>query len=367
MEQTELDSGIQNLSFEDFPEDNVLSDFIASCDESSQEAAPDPVRSIAGPSRPRSPSPQWQHQDLQLSQEDQAALATQLDFEDTGNYEWGDDDYQGWESEEEVADEEEQVEDEDEETEGQAGGRVQKENMAMTPGQFLASRIPTTTRKANEAAVRLFNLWTCEYNREFQATWCENIEGVHDEDLPWHLAAWLQGLLMPTGEQYNASSLVTYCNAMARHLRQTRHIDIKRDPNFYDFQQILKARQLDSASEGKLPGKNAMLPLSKTDLEQAWRAGALGLGDPRAAGATMIMNLIGMCGFRSVEEVYMTRNDDFKLSLSSTEGVADYIEVSERISKMRRGFKGGMRLLQPKLFAYHAKPARWIYTCLLNQ
>ena len=318
--------------------------------------------------------PSTDAEDFHLSQEDHEVLSTQLDFEDYDNYEWGNeggleesDEDEGRvedeveeeeEEEEEVQEEVLDFEDENEEDVVETGGRVKRSNMAMTNFQFLASRIPTSTKRSNEGAVKLFNMWTVEYNREYGTTWCENIEGVHDEDLPWHLASWLQGLLRPTGEEYNASSLNTYCNAMARHLRQSRHIDIKRDPDFYDFQQILKARQQDAADAGQLPGINAMNPLSKQDLEKAWQAGRLGMQDPKSAAATFVMYLIGMCGFRSVEEVYQTRNSDFTHSLATNNGVPDHISVSERISKMRRGHKGGVRLLEPKLFAYHNNPDR---------
>jgi hypothetical protein len=239
------------------------------------------------------------------------------------------------------------------------GGRVLLQNMEMSAEEYMSSRVPAKTKQATEAAVKMFNMWTADYNKEFGTDWCENIDNIHDEDLAPALAAWLQGLARPTGDLYNASSLVTYANSMARHLKTTRRTDIKRDPEFYDFQQILKYRQQDSAAAAKLPGINASNPLDIDDLNKAWRAGMLGDGSPKAAGATMVLNLLGMCGFRSVEEVYQLKNCDFTASVASQGGgIPDWVEVSERVSKTRRGYKGGCRKLKPKLFANRQDPSR---------
>ena len=237
-------------------------------------------------------------------------------------------------------------------------GRVIIANMNKTPAQFIESRVPKKTRKSTEHSMNLFSSWTAEYNQEFGTEYPVNVDQVPDDELPDALAAWLQGLARPNGELYNASSLITFANSMARHLKGTRKVDIKYDPKFYNFQQVLKARQQDSAAAAKLPGVNASKPISREDLEVAWRADALGTGSPRAAAATMVMNMIGMCGFRSCTEVYSLQNKDFKPSLASVRGVPDFIDVDERISKMRRGHKGGSRVLKAKLFADHKNPSR---------
>jgi hypothetical protein len=275
-----------------------------------------------------------------------------------------DDNYENYDWSQEGPDEHQESDEVDDSTEEDTEprpGRVIIANMDKTPGQFIESRVPQKTRKSTENSVKMFSSWTAEFNYEFGTEWPEDVDDVPDDELPDTLAAWLQGLARPTGELYNASSLVTFANSMARHLKHTRKLDIRKDPAYYNFQQVLKARQQDSAAAAKLPGVNASKPISREDLEVAWRAGALGTGSPKAAAATMVLNMIGMCGFRSCAEVYNLQNGDFKPSLASVAGVPNFIDVDERISKMRRGHKGGSRVLKAKLFADHKNPARLIF------
>ena len=64
-------------------------------------------------------------------------------------------------------------------------------------------------------------------------------------------------------------------------------IDIKTAPDFKKMREVLKARKTEVAKLGARPGVNASDAVSAEDVQQAFEAGALGRGSPRALVATV--------------------------------------------------------------------------------
>ena len=74
-------------------------------------------------------------------------------------------------------------------------------------------------------------------------------------------------VLMEDGSPYNASTLVTYYNGIARFFVDEKKLNIWKDPEFVRLSKVLSRRQEESVKAGKIPGITASNPIL------VWRKG----------------------------------------------------------------------------------------------
>ena len=100
--------------------------------------------------------------------------------------------------------------------------------------------------------------------------------------------------------------------------------------------------------EEEIPGKHAPKAISKTVLAEAIAKGKFGNSDPRALTASGIKAFQAGFGIHTRTEMYNILNGDIEVGPLKRNGIPEYIEQGERITKMRRG-KGGKGIYEQLL------------------
>ena len=177
-------------------------------------------------------------------------------------------------------------------------------------------------------------------------------------NLPWRLAKFFMVVTKVDGDAMNASSLETIYASLARFLSTefVPRIDIKADVNFKTVRENLDAAKQESTKEGHRPGKNKARPFQDEHIELCWRKKTLGRSNPRSLVTTIHFHLLSNLGFRANLEVYNIKNEDLIMGPMGEGGVPEWIELSERVTKTRRGKTHNIRELDPKVYPDHENP-----------
>ena len=112
---------------------------------------------------------------------------------------------------------------------------------------------------------------------------------------------------------------------------------------------------MECASEGEIPGKHAAKAIPKEVLAEVIAKGKIGFDDPRALTANVVKSFQAGFGTRNREEMYSIQNGDIDIGPLKMNGVPEYLELSERITKTRRGKRGQgifQTLIDSRLFFF---------------
>ena len=133
-----------------------------------------------------------------------------------------------------------------------ASGRFKMGNVGKPASTFIDENTAKSTKKANATVVNLFKNFMASIHPEVS----ENIETIPVGDLPNLLNEFFMVISKEDGEEYNASTLESYYQAMTRVILDLRKINIKLEPAFSELRKILSRRQKLSCEDGQIPGKH---------------------------------------------------------------------------------------------------------------
>ena len=279
---------------------------------------------------------------------------------------------------------------EDKENRQPRAGRFKLEFVGKDPRTFIEENTAKNTKKGNLKVKNLFKLFMTEVHPEKEGT----IETLPIEELPKLLTECFMMLQKEDGEEYNASTLESYYQSIARVLLDSRKMNIKLDPNFSELRKVIDKKQKLSCESGQIPGKNKSRSIPAQVLAECWAQGAFGTDSPRALVATVILHVQGSFGSRGKTELWNMSNSDivqgpdrlkliqlgqggvwqisvyvrdkiigisinnnykqkctqrskplnnsysFNMTVSRGDGLPQFLSLSERITKTRRGLKG---------------------------
>ena len=235
--------------------------------------------------------------------------------------------------------------------------RIKRAHLHADPEDHVRQQIPNTTKKSTEYAVNLYNSIMQEVAIElsFDHQKLQDVPLLH---LPYRLSKFFMVVSKADGNPFNASSLETIFASLARFLSSEYDpkIDIKTDVRFKIVRESVDAAQKESTGEGQRPGKHKARAFQDEHIAKCWRLGSLGRKNPRALVSTVHFTLISNLGFRGNLEIYNIRNEDIIIGPVGKGGVPEWIELSERITKTRKGGSHNIRELDPKVFADHENP-----------
>ena len=236
--------------------------------------------------------------------------------------------------------------------------RVQKDNMVSTTEEFLEASEPKNSKRSALTAVSALKSVIGELHGDEK----RDILDIPIDVLVEYLEEFFKCAVKQDGSSYNASSLGAYYNALSRYFLEKRQIDIKKDVRFCRVGKILSRRQEESAKLGEIPGKNAKKAIPQEVLAEVIAKGKIGFDDPRALTANVVKSFQAGFGIRNREEMYSIQNGDIEVGPLKANGIPEYIELSERITKTRRGKSGHMREYKPRIVSNDDKPGN----CLLR-
>ena len=192
----------------------------------------------------------------------------------------------------------------------------------------------------------------------------ESFEEMEIDKLVDYLELFFKCVVKQDGKSLNASSLQTYYCSLRRYFVEKRQLDIKTDMKFSRVSKVLARRQEESMKEGEIPGKHASKAIPKQVLVDAIAKGKFGLSNPRSLTANVIKAFTAGFGIRTRTEMYNIKNGDIKVGPLKANGLPEYIELGERITKTRRGKsgKGGQREYKPRIEGDDENPEN----CLLR-
>ena len=174
--------------------------------------------------------------------------------------------------------------------------RIDFANVGLSPEEYIKSRTPQETKKSTKQAVKLYDTVMGKKATMDGAIFKPILETPVDE-LPNMLSSFFLVAKKVNGNVYNASSLSTYFQSLARFIvREYKPpIDIKTDPRFKIVRDTLDSRCTEVAELGERPGKHAARSVSEDTMKLAFEKGTLGRSNPRAL-VTLIQHLM-MTGF----------------------------------------------------------------------
>ena len=235
--------------------------------------------------------------------------------------------------------------------------KLNRDNLFMEPEDHVRKRVPKTTKKSTEYAVNLFNTTMLQVSKELNFQHKDLLE-ISVDDLPWCLSKFFMVVSKADGTPLNASSLETIYASLARFLSTEfdPKIDIKSEVKFKIVKSNLDAAKQDSTAGGQRPGKHKTRPFKDEHILLCWQKKKLGRRYPRSLVSTVHLVLLSNLGFRANKEVCDIQNEDIIMGPVGEGGVPQWIELSERVTKTRRGKTHNIRELDPKVFPDHENP-----------
>ena len=228
--------------------------------------------------------------------------------------------------------------------------RLDDQNLDLSDQDYLLKNESKNTKTSTKYAVKTFNSVMESLAHKNPAENWQPLEKVSDDDLPRVLAKFLKVVVKPDGSKYNASTLSTMFASLVRHLAVTREIDVKRDVKFKTVLSILRDRCTESAKDGQRPGINKSSSVKPEDVKRAVNSGHMGRSNPDALLATVQFQLMVGFGCRAVEEIHSICNKDIIKGPLTSNGEPEYLELSERITKTRRGVKNQEREIAGRVY-----------------
>ena len=224
--------------------------------------------------------------------------------------------------------------------------RVKTVNLKLSTEDYLEKSKPENTKRSIKTALNAFKSVLAELHPEEDRA----IKEFPNETLATYLEEFFMAVVKEDGTTYNASTLGTYYNGLARYFVDEKKLDIKKEPEFLRISKVLSRRQEESVREGKLPGQNASRPIPKEILAEVAAQGNIGVDNPKALSARVVQCFEVGFGIRCGAEMYEIMNSDIKVGPMKQNGIPEFIELGERITKTRRGQRGqGARQFIPKI------------------
>ena len=214
--------------------------------------------------------------------------------------------------------------------------RVKIENMQESTENFLENAKPVNSKRAMKTAIVALETIIKQLHPDEQRGLLE----IPHDDLAQYVEEFFKCVVKEDGSIYNASTLSTYYNSIARYFVEKKQLDIKKDQKFSRVSKILTRRQEESVREGEIPGKNAAKAIPNEVLAEVIAQGMIGYDGPKSLTANVIKSFQAGFGIRNREEMYEIRNRDVEIGPAKLNGVPEYIELGERITKTRRGKRG---------------------------
>ena len=235
--------------------------------------------------------------------------------------------------------------------------RLDLANIGLKLEDYLRNKVPQETKKSTEQAVRLYDRVMSSAAKQ-QGKEFKTLKDTPVIEIPDALGRFLIIARKQNGEVFNASSLETFYQSLARYLATDYEpkIDIKKDVKFKIVQQILERRCTEVAEQGGRPGKNASRAVSAETMKLAYQKGTLGRKTPKALVTTVHSVMMSGFGCRAIKEVYSVHNEDIIIGPEEQHGLPRWIELSERITKTRRGRKNQVRDVEGKVYLDNEHP-----------
>ena len=172
------------------------------------------------------------------------------------------------------------------------------------------------------------------------------LEELNPEELNLLLVEYFQKLVpKQTDTQYEPGTIRGIAYSIERYLKAQGYTDwnILSSSKFTLFQDVLKAKMTICKSAGKGNRPNRAMPITRDEEQKLWSSGAFGLENPKALLRTLWWTFTVYFGLRGRQEHHqMLWGDVELLKMTNDDGsVTEYLEMTERLTKTRRGADSG--------------------------
>ena len=161
---------------------------------------------------------------------------------------------------------------------------VDESKLEIPVDDYLDQVSSSNTKKQNTLVAKMFNDVMDSLNiKKVGPCQFYHLDECPEHELPDSLSRFFMCVVKKDGSVYNASSINTFYQAMARYLmKRDPPVDIKHDPKFKKVSEIVKSRCTESAKSGARPGLNASRAISEDNIQKAFEKGTMGRDTPRA-------------------------------------------------------------------------------------
>ena len=150
-------------------------------------------------------------------------------------------------------------------------------NVDKPVSEFITENTSKNTLKANSTVEKLFQSFLVEAYPHLNP----KLETLDIKLLPEITSRFFMSLTKEDGDPYNASTIQTYFQSLARLILDKKKVNIKLDPTFGEVTKVVSRIQKISCQKGEIPGKCKSDAIPPQVLAQCWVSGALGAQNPR--------------------------------------------------------------------------------------
>jgi hypothetical protein len=221
----------------------------------------------------------------------------------------------------------------------------------LEPEEYLKLNENANTRKNVDSAVANYDRVMMAHEEKSREKYI-GLDVATPDELPRLLLKFLQIARQRNKKVYAAGALNTMFNNIVAFLikRKNDPVNPKIDPRFSAAREMLKQKGEQSQAAGRGIGCDAKRSLQPKHLISALQKQTIGRDSPKALSTSVYLAAVLGWGCRTGAECHMITNEDLILGQRRRDGIPEYIELSERITKTRRGNPGDERELEPKLF-----------------
>lgn len=227
--------------------------------------------------------------------------------------------------------------------------------VGVAPEKFVKEKESKNTVKNTNVIERLFTKFLEDVHPEMPSDFIS----LEEKDIPDLVSEFFMMLQKNEEQSYNESTLLTYYYSLSRLFLEKKNIVVKNNPLFEGTRKVLRAQQKVSRENGEIPGKNASRAIPPEVLAKCWEKEVFGKKDPQTLQATVLLNHQIYFGVRAKKETVDTRVGDVSCGPLRSDGLPQYLEYSERVTKTRTGATGqGARESIPRMYPDDARPDR---------
>ena len=203
------------------------------------------------------------------------------------------------------------------------------------------SKVKAKSTKYHEGSVvRMYNSVMESFAKVDPSKTWKPLDETDEDELKTNLCKFFMCLVKPDGRPYGRDSKKTYFSALKRYLIETRNIYLERGAGRYQEVYDIVYNPWDDDDDEAIGGT----PFREEDIEKCFSAGTIGHDNPKALLTLVMYFLMSNFDCNTRKEVYNLVNSDFIYGPLNNSKEPEYVQLSERVLKLRKDYKYNNRI-----------------------
>ena len=203
-------------------------------------------------------------------------------------------------------------------------------NKRKTPKEVTEKQLSKETEQSSKATLKiqkvvvgLYNSVMESFNKADSSKEWKTLDETKIQDLNKNMCKFFLCLVKSDGSSYSGVSIRTYFQAIVKHLRKTKNVNIRKDERFTKVLETVNKR----AMEADQQGLNKSSAFREEDIQRAFMSGTIGRGSPETLVTLIVYNLMMDFGCKTIEEIQEIRNRDINFGPLNDQSKPQFIQL----------------------------------------